>query len=477
MKPTGSKQMKKIKSPSARASVKKCLALMAAALCATAFSANIAWPETLHVHPPGSKQAGKGHYSGFSKIKWGSVSPGDVVLLYDDGVFTEHMLINAKGAPGRPVTIRPAPGKKPVINSSFVLSGAEHVVIEGVTISDSAYSGVIIKDGSNNITVSHSIIKDSPIGIWIGDGAGMENKLLNNEIFSNKMHGIAVDRVNCAAGKETLIAGNRVFSNGYHGLEINGSYYIIEGNEVYRNGHGIVGASGIHLYAKNARQDAGDHNIIRYNISHHNKEGGKGQDGGGITLDQWCDFNEVYYNIAHNNDGSGIILFDSSDNLVYNNTLFNNIQDSEKSHVLKGELVLASDIDHDVDHVSNVKVFNNIIVTTRPSYFAIYVDRLTVDNKNEIWNNLFFHTKGADFYFWASETGKDITRWKALRGGAGDEFYQDPKFAAPQPSRPDEFLTGRALKGDSLGNHVKDFLGKTFPKGAQPELGAVRTKP
>lgn len=437
------------------------------------------WAMTYHVYPLGMGTTSGDRIYGLSQFDWSGSNPGDVFLLYGGmGSFKEFFAVFGKGAPEAPITIKPAPDEAPVIEGSVVLVQAEYVNVEGLTIMNSPYAGVIIRTGSHHVAVSRCQVTQNGLGIWIGDGAGMDNRIDSNEISFNKTHGIGVDLANCAAGKETLITGNRVFENSYHGIDITGSYYVIEKNEVFNNGKELIGTSGIHIYSPSADHDTGDHNIIRYNISHHHKAP-DGPDGSGIQLDQWCDYNQVYYNVCYANDGAGINIFDSSNDYIYNNSLYGNMIDPGKSHPIKAELILASEFTHNVDRTNNVVVANNIIVAENPSGFAIYVDRLTSDNHLEIERNIFYHNQGGQFYFWNGQTGQDIAIWNQLPGIVAN-LYGAPQFARANPNSVADFLPGPASPAVDAGKDVGislDILGQAVPQGNGADLGAVESAP
>lgn len=431
---------------------------------------------TLHLQASGAP-AQQGAITRLSRIPWNELAPGDTLILHDSAPYREVLYVEAGGSAEKPLTIKAAAGEKPVIEGSVVIADTAHVVLDGLTVLNSAYPGVIIKEGSHHIKVSNCTIRNNGMGVWITDSAGMENRIVNNEIFSNKTHGVAVDRVNCARGRETVIADNRIYDNGHHGVEINGNYYIVEHNEVFRNGAGISGASGIHFFSKSARQDLGKYNIARYNIVHANIDK-KGPDGNGIQADQWCDHNQIYYNVVFNNDGSGISLFDSAHNMISNNTLFNNVADPGKSHPYKGEIALASDYVHDINRVTEVVITNNIVVANAPSVYAIYVDKPTSGNDLLLEKNLFFHKKAAPFYYWGGKTGGDVSQWNRLRSGSGHDLYRDPLFVEAVPSA----VRGFALRSDSpalrLGKPMglnRDIFGRAVP-AASPDLGAIQSQ-
>ncbi|MBN2190785.1 MAG: right-handed parallel beta-helix repeat-containing protein, partial [Candidatus Aureabacteria bacterium] len=432
--------------------------------------------KTIDIYP-GGKTTRQNSLSAFFQIRWADILPGDTVLLYDDyGPYGEPFIILGKGTPENPITIKAAEGEKPVIKSSVVFSGAENVVFENITISNHFERGIIIREKSNNITIKNCVVKNNGLGIWIGGHAGSNNKIINNEVFSNETHGIAIDVVNCKKGSETLIAGNRVYNNGHHGMEINGSYYIVEKNEVFNNGLKHLGCTGIHTYARDAKQDAGDHNTIRYNVCYRNRDTKK-FDGNGIQLDQWCDYNEVYYNICYENDGAGISIFDSSNNAVYNNTFFNNALDSGKSHQIKAEIIIASDFTKNVDHTDNISLFNNIAASNNKNVYPIYVDRLSSDNRLSINNNLFYNFKSDKSYLWNKKTGEDINQLRNLDSEIKDNLSANPIFIKEDPVAIQDF----SLKEDSpcIGKGIyagqkRDILGQTISKEENPSLGAIQ---
>ncbi len=425
---------------------------------------------------PGHKIKKENSLSSFFQIRWADISPGDAILLYDDyGPYREPFIILGKGTPEKPIVIKAADGEKPVIQSSVIFTNAKHIILENITIANHFERGIIIREGSHNITVKNCVVKNNGLGIWIGGYAGMNNKIINNEVFSNETHGIAIDVVNCKQGSETLIAGNRVYNNGHHGMEINGSYYIIEENEVFNNGLKHLGCTGIHTYAKDAEQDAGDHNIIRYNVCYRNRDTKK-FDGNGIQLDQWCDYNEVYYNICYENDGAGICIFDSSNSKIYNNTLFNNAIDSGKSHQIKAELVIASDFTKNVDHTNNISVFNNIVVANNKNVYALYVDRLSSDNKLSINNNLFYNLKSDKFYIWNDRKVGDINKVKSRNAKINDNLSDNPLFIKKIPAEINSFRLQENSPCVGKGTYTgqkKDILGHIIPEDENPSLGAI----
>jgi parallel beta-helix repeat protein len=406
-------------------------------------------------------------------VPWGSLQPGDEVVLRP-GRYSGIIAIGVRGTAERPVVVRAMPGA--VLQDTVLFEGAQHVRLEGLVVEKSRLSGVIIRRGAAFITVQGCTVRNCGLGIWIGDGAGGGHRLLDNQLLDNTTHGVAVDVVNAPAGQETLIANNRVARNAMHGMELNGNRYVVEGNWVWNNGHGLSGTSGIHTYCKDARQDAGRDNVIRYNVVWGQQET-RGQDGNGIQLDQWCDRNQVYFNICFGNDGAGIAVFDAADCLVANNTLYDNMRDTGGRHAYKADLVLASDFTKKVDHVLNNVVRNNLVVTRRAGIAGIYVDPFAARNTHEIAGNLFHHAGGESPFVWDRNRLAGLAAWNAVKPGAPD-LQGDPLLVNPallEAATPD--LSGLRPRLDSTHKGLplgalaaRDHAGTSF---ATPPIGAL----
>ena len=272
------------------------------------------------------------------------------------------------------------------INSrNVVWDGRKHIHIQNMDA-----VGMAIVQGSANLTITATEITHTGLGIWISQAAGCGHIIDSNTTAYNLTHGIAVDKINCTAGNETFISNNTVTGNLYHGIELNGNYYVVEGNEVAWNGHGISGTSGIHVYAADGKEGTGQHNVIRYNTSHDNSDI-NGPDGNGIQLDQWTRFNAVYGNSVYNNNGAGILVYDASDAELSNNRVYNNMLDTLGTHICcKANVVVtsASAFQSGVDnHVNNITVTNNTISGADPAVAPIFVDPFTATKNVTIANN------------------------------------------------------------------------------------------
>ncbi len=112
------------------------------------------------------------------------------------------------------------------------------------------------------------------------------------------------------------------------------------------NGQTTSGCSGIHVYDEPGYSQ-GEYNIISGNVAIGNLDPGTnsatdGQDGSGIELDQLTSNNKVLQNLVIQNDGGGIVIYDSASNAVTYNVAFSNSENRSGAHTILAEFVLPS---------------------------------------------------------------------------------------------------------------------------------------
>ena len=428
--------------------------------------------QSILVDPAGGSLPGYRTVARLADVPFASLGPGSQVLVRG-GSYADVVMIGARGTADAPVTIAADGGTRPVLSNSVVFENAAYVTVAGLTVQGAVNSGFIIRRGSSHITVADSTVANSGLGIWIGDGAGAGHRITGNTLADNKTHGVAVDVINAPPESPSYILSNTVTGSGIHGMEINGSGYVVEGNRVSGNGVAMSGTSGIHVYAKDASQDAGDRNTIRYNIVTGQHET-TGQDGNGIQIDQWCDGNTVAFNVAADNDGAGINLFDARSNLVVNNTATGNMRDSGGRHVYRGEIVLASDYTKAVDRTSDNRVLNNIAYATRPGVSAIVVEATTTDNGNAIGPNFLGSAAGAPLYRWGATATSDGASLPL--NGQGPDLTGTPAFRdIANPMTDGLALTSAPDRAGIPLGAARDLAGRPYAAGEAPTFGAYRS--
>ena len=424
------------------------------------------------VDPAGATMPGYRTVAALSAVPFASLAAGSAVLV-KGGRFDGVVVVSARGTAEAPVTVAAVPGTEPVLSNSVVFEDAAYVTVSGLTVRGAVNSGFILRRGSHHVTVRDSAVDASGLGIWIGDGSGAGHRILGNRLTGNKTHGIAVDVINAPPDDPTIIASNTVSGSGIHGMEINGSGYVVEGNRVHDNGVSMSGTSGIHVYAKDAGQDAGDRNTIRYNVVTGQRET-TGQDGNGIQVDQWCDDNLVAFNVTTGNDGAGINLFDAGRTLVSNNTVVGNMADSGGRHAYKGEIVLASDYTKQVGRTVDNRVLNNIVVATRGGVAAIVVEATSTGRGNAIGPNLLRHAPGGWLYAYGAARTDDGASLPL--GAPAPDLTEAPAFADPTKPFANGFALTRALSrpGIALGA-TRDLIGRPYAPNEAPTFGAYRS--
>lgn len=441
------------------------LPLLAACLVAGAAEAA---PRRILVDPAMGALPGHETVADLAAVPFAGLEPGSEVIVRA-GTYRYPVVITSRGTAERPVRIAAEPGARPLLTYSVVIERADHVVVEGLTVSGAEHSGFILRDGSAHVTLKGSTVERSGLGIWIGAGAGSGLRIGGNTLRDNRTDGIAVDVVNASPDDPSVISGNTITGNGIHGIELNGSGFVVEGNRVSGNGVTMSGTSGIHVYAKDAAQDAGDRNLIRYNLVTGQRES-DGQDGNGIQLDRFCDDNVVAFNVASGNDGAGINLFDASRNLVANNTLYANMRDAGGRHAYKGEIVLASDYTQAAERARDNRILNNLVVATGSGVAAIAVEADAARGDNRLGPNLLHHTAGAPLYWIAGRLSADGAGLKAA-----SDLAEAPAFADPE--RP--MQAGLSLShppsraGLSLGA-ARDIAGRPYSETESRTFGAYR---
>lgn len=375
-------------------------------------------PVTVAVGPVNPMPAGAIQIARLMDVPWANLPPGSVVLV-GPGNQPGPVTITSQGTAAQPITVRAAvAAQPPIIGSAIDFQGAAYVKLKNMVVDGSPWASVVVRRGSHHLTIDHNTLRNSDQGLSISDGAGTGHQITNNLIEGHRTGGIGIGLVNASPTDRTRIAGNLIRNNGHHGIELNASNYLIEHNTTTGNGMAIGGTSGIHLYAKDAAENSGDDNIIRYNFSYANHDR-IAYDGNGIQIDQWCDRNVVENNLVWGNDGAGIIVFDASDNRVTGNTAIGNMRDPKRGLWGAGELIVST-FSPAVDRTRNNLIANNVLVSTRADVPALFVDAATNDNPNTIGPNLMSNRQGG----WLLQRGTGMTRvaaeLDALAGTSGN---------------------------------------------------------
>jgi len=414
------------------------------------------------------------HYDRLMDVPWSSLPAGSTVLV-GPGSQPGPVTITAQGTAAAPILVKAADKtQRPEISGSVDFQGAAYVKLQQLVVQDSPYAAVVIRRGSHHIAVANSLLRRSAMGVSITDGAGTGMRIVGNRIEDSATVGIAVDRVNSVATDRSRILRNTIVRSGHHGMEIQGSRYLIERNTVSDSGLTMGGTSGIHIYSSNAAEDSGDGNLIRRNFSYNNHDT-QMSDGNGIQVDQWCDGNEVSYNVVWNNDGAGIILFDAADNRVFGNTAKSNARDPARTHGDRGELILNS-AGTALDRTRGNQVWNNLLVADQPGVPALKIDTTTSNNGNTVSHNLLDQRNGDPVLQFANTTARTATDVDAATGGTGTTV-EAPSFASEAtPLAHGLKLVAPPQRRGAMVNKRIDMASQT-PQGQASYLGAYYAPP
>jgi hypothetical protein len=331
--------------------------------------------------------------------------------------------------------------------SNFVEeSGGTHLIINSCDISWSGKHGVDVS--TSNLLIENSTVHDNA-------GNGIQS-----------IHGTA------SIGNENIVQNCQVYNNAWNAINIIDNYCIVQNNTVYNNGTstgpGALETVGIEFYSDSGTS-WGQRNIARYNVVYGQKS--NASDGEGIYSDNGSGYNDIYYNIAYDNDGPCTGTNQASNINIFNNTCHGNDQNSGGQLNNPGEIRLTG------GPGTNTIVKNNIAYSTGSSIsghplVAIYVDSHVYNASGlSIQNNELYTPNSADFYFWNATGGNSLATFNALTGVSAN-LNSNPLFVST--STPDFHLQSAspAINAGTNVSLTSDYSGTTVPQGSAPDIGA-----
>jgi hypothetical protein len=288
--------------------------------------------------------------------------------------------------------------------------------------------------------VDVSGFREGGITIEANNGrTGFRNtRITNSKVHDNGDGGISISGFYSAALKgypneDVYIAGNKIFQNEGkpgkihlntgNGIVVGGSDgAIIEHNVAYNNGAENSWDKGgpVGIWA----WDSNDV-MIQFNESHHNKT--KSIDGGGFDLDGGVSNSIIQYNYSHDNYGAGFLVATfGGARPTKNNIIRYNISENDGRNSGYAGIFLFRDDGIEVGPFEDLKIYNNTIYITPapgrqlgdPAAFK----SVGKDIKNvKVFNNLFVTTRGAKLIS-KSQGGTDITFQGNNYFSSGDVF-------------------------------------------------------
>jgi parallel beta-helix repeat protein len=357
-------------------------------------------------------------------VPWTALPAGSLVLI-SAGTYAGVTTITAVGTAANPIVVTAYdPATPPVLSNSVDFQGSAWVQVSHVTVQAPTYAGFIIRRASHHLTVSDSIVNNAFAGVNITDAAGTGHRILRNTFADSVVDGINAE-VNSNPAERTLIQYNTIVRSGVHGIEVRASHYQVEYNTVSGSGQTSGGASGIHVFSGSTSEDSGDDNWIRYNTSYANLDT-LAYDGNGIEIDHWCNANTVAFNQVWGNDGAGIIVYDGSNNVVQNNTAWNDGVDSGHMMAMRGEIVVSGTAPATA---AGNRVWNNIASSTRVAVSALHIDPNAVSGGNTIGANLLYNAAGGPVLRWTDSATRQTALLIDSTTGTSGNVVAAPAFA------------------------------------------------
>ncbi len=322
-----------------------------------------------------------------------------------------------------PATAFTNPGIEASVRNEAIDVSQNYVTISGIhaTKSNSATMGGFVING-NHATISENLSDcNVSAGIRVWNNSTQDILITGNETAHNGQ-GIYTYRHSAAAGHEVIVQYNNVHDNTSvggigDGIGINGDYWIVQYNWLHGNGDPAADCIGIHIYSTDKGPGWGQNNIVRYNLI--SGQIGKG-DGSGIELDKYTSANQIYYNVVTGSYGPGIDIYDSSNVIVYGNSLYGNVRNTAFPY--PAELIFTGPL----GLLTGAVCKNNAVYATGSSEYAVYLDSQTAKHAPRFMSNVWYAPNSSKWYY-NGRPGNNVSTWNALRYVTRDN-YADPLF-------------------------------------------------
>ncbi len=336
-----------------------------------------------------------------------SLAPGSRVCIAPGDYLGQLAIVGAKGTAAAPIefVVQPATGIAR-FEAGVLLRGSAHVSVSGLDVSLDPQRGpgsaVTIDGGAADNVVRGLTVHGAFVGISIGSSfgaAGPGNQVVDNVVRDSWNTGIGVGELSDGTPQDlNVIQRNRVSNSGGHGIEINDANWIaVRDNVVATSGTGIRsvrqgGYSGIHLFSREATTPASPHglrtahDVVSGNTVTGTRErstflacdDGSGSgvctDGNGIQIDRYASFDDIVGNDVSGNAGCGISVYGSANNLVKDNRVRGNNQQSGRTRFFPGPAEISvSAVNLPAGSTSGNTVVGNTAVTTVNRIPAFYL--------------------------------------------------------------------------------------------------------
>ncbi len=322
-----------------------------------------------------------------------SAATAGTSVVVNSGTYPENVNVNHSGSSGAPITLAPAAG------ASVTIRGQLH----GFTVATQSW-----------ITISgFNIVSTSSDGIRVSNSTHIVLSGNHVSYAGQPVPGNTESGINLSGTTDSLIENNTVDHNTWAGIGLNlGSMHVeVRHNLLFNNAAGWERAAvGIDV------QSGSD--IVDYNVAHDNEDSG-------IQFASGGDNGIAYGNVSYNNgdhgiDNSNVIGGVLTGNVVYHNcTSGINVEGTAGSYTIDNNIAVDNAV---------YPAYNGLSCTRRKGNIGVYDSAPATTTADYNLVNL---TTSGDLYVWA---GTPYSSPAALAGATGQETHgiqADPKWVDP----------------------------------------------
>ena len=311
-------------------------------------SSSICLGETFYIDPSAASNGFGTQASPYNTWDGLTLRPGNTYLQKAGTTYKSQLTIvhNNTATSGSPIILdRYGSGAKPIIHNLFIGD------LSYFTFQNLSFPFGVLQDSrfpDDHLTWNNNDFSNPSLGAGLGFyAAGIAtNEVWTNNTFHDTLKDcMTLHTINNGSANGSQFKNNNIFNCGRYGISLWTSWAIVSGNIVHTTGlhpQAAGGGSAIHVYNGCFGTDPcgteGHDNLITRNVVYdaHDNLG----DGNGIQSDQMTHNNTITQNLSFSNDGEGLSLYDSANNVVNQNVFFNNGMDRSFSHSLRGNITL-----------------------------------------------------------------------------------------------------------------------------------------
>lgn len=300
-------------------------------------------------------------------------------------------------------------------NSAVKIVNGDNIIIDSCVVSFAGDVGVFLQGSTGSLVKNSYIHHTNGNAIRTDANTTIEyNTVSNTSMIFGQVRTYSFGAITGSSG--SLIQYNTVDSSGYNGIMLNGrtnstvqNNFINNSCLLYEDGGGIYTSL------------SGSNTLIKDNIVLNTKGGEGGNNSSdnmafGIYLDSYTTGTTVTGNTVSGSGGAGGFFSNLNDNVITNNTFYNNSQ--------AGGFSAQSEVQ--VQHIccntvtGNI-LSNNIYFVTNPSKYAIFLYSITndipswftaMDNNNFVSNGNYLVSAQIN----SSMTDRTLATWKTYTG-------------------------------------------------------------